>query len=194
VRRRLLNLLTLASAVLSGAALILWSRSYWQPGEWALVADRRYFLWSQGGRLCAGVETRLTDQGPDAVSKLNPAWGNPLLPARYADQWSLSADLAHASTPMPRMGETTIDRWSVVGGAYELHRARVFTVPSAAVAAVLAFPAGARAAAWLVGFARFCRRASRNLCHRCGYSLTGNTSGTCPECGAPNPTPVEPIS
>jgi hypothetical protein len=22
-------------------------------------------------------------------------------------------------------------------------------------------------------------------CHRCGYDLTGNTSGTCPECGTP---------
>lgn len=27
------------------------------------------------------------------------------------------------------------------------------------------------------------RRASSPLCHRCGYDLTGNVSGRCPECG-----------
>lgn len=27
-------------------------------------------------------------------------------------------------------------------------------------------------------------RRSRGLCVRCGYDLTGNTSGRCPECGA----------
>jgi rubrerythrin len=26
-------------------------------------------------------------------------------------------------------------------------------------------------------------------CDHCGYDLTGNESGTCPECGAPSPTP-----
>lgn len=30
-------------------------------------------------------------------------------------------------------------------------------------------------------------RALRNLCQHCGYSLTGNTSGTCPECGTAVP-------
>ncbi len=27
------------------------------------------------------------------------------------------------------------------------------------------------------------RRRKRNLCVLCGYNLTGNTSGVCPECG-----------
>jgi predicted amidophosphoribosyltransferase len=27
-------------------------------------------------------------------------------------------------------------------------------------------------------------RRSRGLCSGCGYNLKGNTSGTCPECGA----------
>jgi len=30
------------------------------------------------------------------------------------------------------------------------------------------------------------RLLSRYACHRCGYSLVGNTSGTCPECGTPS--------
>ena len=31
---------------------------------------------------------------------------------------------------------------------------------------------------------RECRRAGRGLCLSCGYDLTGNASGVCPECGA----------
>ena len=35
--------------------------------------------------------------------------------------------------------------------------------------------------------ARLLRRWRQGLCPRCGYSLTGNASGTCPECGTPTP-------
>jgi hypothetical protein len=31
------------------------------------------------------------------------------------------------------------------------------------------------------------RRMSRGLCAACGYPLTGNVSGVCPECGTPVP-------
>lgn len=31
------------------------------------------------------------------------------------------------------------------------------------------------------------RHARRGLCRRCGYDLTGNNSGICPECGSPIP-------
>jgi hypothetical protein len=33
---------------------------------------------------------------------------------------------------------------------------------------------------WLVGFGR---RIPAGHCQQCGYNLTGNTSGVCPECG-----------
>jgi len=36
------------------------------------------------------------------------------------------------------------------------------------------------------------RRVLAGACLRCGYSLTGNTSGTCPECGTPVPQPSRP--
>jgi hypothetical protein len=35
------------------------------------------------------------------------------------------------------------------------------------------------------------RRTSCGLCSSCGYNLTGNTSGVCPECGTPTTTGVE---
>jgi hypothetical protein len=41
------------------------------------------------------------------------------------------------------------------------------------------------ASAWIVAnAARFRRRLRRGQCDRCGFSLVGNQSGRCPECGA----------
>lgn len=34
---------------------------------------------------------------------------------------------------------------------------------------------------------RHSRRRGPNDCRKCGYNLTGNTSGRCPECGTPTP-------
>ncbi len=33
------------------------------------------------------------------------------------------------------------------------------------------------------------RRPLPGICHKCGYDLTGNISGVCPECGQVIPTP-----
>jgi hypothetical protein len=43
---------------------------------------------------------------------------------------------------------------------------------------------------WLGLQRRAIRRRQRGRCNTCGYNLTGNTSGACPECG----TPVSKIS
>jgi hypothetical protein len=45
---------------------------------------------------------------------------------------------------------------------------------------------------WFVGRLRRRRRRTSNLCVTCGYNLTGNTSGTCPECGRPVPMRTPP--
>ncbi len=45
--------------------------------------------------------------------------------------------------------------------------------------AMLAWPVGS----FVVGPVRRHRRRRRGLCAACGYDLTGNTSGVCPECG-----------
>jgi hypothetical protein len=39
---------------------------------------------------------------------------------------------------------------------------------------------------WLARYARTRRRRAAGLCSGCGYSLTGNISGVCPECGKVN--------
>ncbi len=42
----------------------------------------------------------------------------------------------------------------------------------------------------LLGSVERCRREWLNLCTRCGYSLRGNTTGVCPECGAAVSEPI----
>jgi len=41
---------------------------------------------------------------------------------------------------------------------------------------------------WIIREARSVCRIERGCCAACGYNLTGNTSGSCPECGAPVPS------
>ena len=40
---------------------------------------------------------------------------------------------------------------------------------------------------WLVRSMRNDKSTSRAVCQKCSYNLTGNVSGTCPECGTPIP-------
>jgi len=56
---------------------------------------------------------------------------------------------------------------------YELH-----LPPWVAIALLLAYPA-----IFVPRQARNLLRRKRGLCVKCGYNLTGNTSGICPECG-----------
>jgi len=46
----------------------------------------------------------------------------------------------------------------------------------------------------LFGIRLWRRRARKDRCPACGYNLTANTSGTCPECGAPVPSKPEAIA
>jgi len=45
---------------------------------------------------------------------------------------------------------------------------------------------------WIVRRRRAAKRAMIGGCLHCGYSLTGNTSGTCPECGTAIPKASRP--
>jgi hypothetical protein len=47
-------------------------------------------------------------------------------------------------------------------------------------------------AIWIVRRLRLATALKRRRCPQCGYSLTGNTSGTCPECGNPIPQTSRP--
>lgn len=62
---------------------------------------------------------------------------------------------------------------------------RVIVVPFWAIAPVVGL--APLCVAFLLRRWRAARRRGQNRCACCGYSLTGNVSGTCPECGATAP-------
>lgn len=45
----------------------------------------------------------------------------------------------------------------------------------------------------LIPIVRSTRQRRKNCCDKCGYNLTGNQSGVCPECGRPITTPIAPV-
>jgi hypothetical protein len=57
-----------------------------------------------------------------------------------------------------------------------------FAVGIAALYSIEAIRYCVRALRWLPGRERWAR-AKTGLCANCGYDLSGNASGTCPECG-----------
>ena len=73
----------------------------------------------------------------------------------------------------------TVSAWHGDCGDFKRSASTAFVV--AAGIAIL------EASAVAVFFRRPWRRrpSRRGVCARCGYDLTGNTSGTCPECGEP---------
>ena len=65
------------------------------------------------------------------------------------------------------------------------HQFTMFSIsPALIVPYILCVPVMLTAAAICYGLRRE-RRGSLGVCHHCGYNLTGNTSGVCPECGTP---------
>lgn len=70
-----------------------------------------------------------------------------------------------------------------IGAAPALTTLRVLTIP-------LLPPALLLFVATLFCWLRYWRRPAKpGLCSQCGYDLTGNASGACPECGRPVPRP-----
>jgi hypothetical protein len=162
IRRRLFNLASVLSLLLSVATLALWVRSMAHDDEWgtlcgqldytkvrvALVLGCSFSLSSSHGTLAFDTET-----GSDGG-----AW----------------RDCGHMS----------IAGFSYVHEKFGSMDDHTFAVPHWAVAAMLFVP-------W--GWNRYsCRRKEMmTSCPICGYNLTANTSGVCPECGTPVPQTPE---
>jgi hypothetical protein len=84
-----------------------------------------------------------------------------------------------------------LERDRMATGAETFDRLRVAVPYWAVIVASLLGPAWSLAAGARRRGQRQ-RRRQLNLCRRCGYSLAGNASGTCPECGTPVAKEVTP--
>jgi hypothetical protein len=159
VRRRLLNLLTLASLVLCVAVCVLWVRSYSVEEGFFLTDEHNDSLYgaSYSGSVSAGYNSPFCKmyrvQGP-------------------LNQWQYHSRPAGNRIFAWLLGDVSAE-WN--------DYSREATVPYWMLVTALALRPAAVAAR---------RRRSRlrehlRLCRSCGYDLTGNVSGVCPECGSP---------
>jgi hypothetical protein len=200
-----LTALTTASAVLGVAAAALWVSNRWRADELVVTtAGARHRLASVGGALqyarvadwaeppglvCGSFppdcDTELALMLPDhdvytsvcvMLDGLQNGLGPPSPGVRVA--WPPSAERTWRFAGVRLVAGQTPDP---TGATRPLHGGRVHYSNLLVLSAVL--PA-ARVARRLANRLRSRRRSRRGLCARCGYNLTGNASGVCPECGS----------
>ena len=161
--RRLLNLVTVLSLVLCVAAAAYWVRSYFAADsvgvtryEGRRLVSRSIFI--QRGVIGAQVWILPSDFGSG-------------LPPMYRDWWCMT------SAPEPRMELSQLAPRAETWGSGAIS---TYTLPCWVLLLLLSVPP-------TLAYRR--RRSDRTRrvtgrCRSCGYDLTGNVSGVCPECGS----------
>lgn len=191
MKRRLFAVASVLSFALCALTLWLWVRSYLWSDEIALnnngAADtgevtrsRRLYAESRRGSLMIGF----IDTGGDL------SWATP------TGGWQLDTN----PRGLPPIDYFRSEHWhgcNCWNGTSALHGITVHHLG-------IIFPSwmpplffGFGPALWLVRDHAQRRRQRRQrawLCPTCGYNLTGNTSGACPECGTPVPKKKEPAA
>jgi hypothetical protein len=182
--RRLLNLLTALSLLLCVAAVSLWVRSYYVSDSIAYYCDTVVSDGSVGSEW--SIETKrgtvfFARRWSHSVIKTQPT----VETTGSVSEWSwntgpsFSASFPHERTAANRMGFFWgVDRWNGKHG--DRMRGETAICPWWATLTALATLSG------LVPSLRARRRVRRltlGHCPSCGYGLTGNVSGVCPECG-----------
>jgi hypothetical protein len=165
VRRNLFNFAAALSLLLCVATVVLWVRSYhtWDSSHWN-GPDRS----KKTDRYAVGIadgEVSFVHVTTDTVPLLIPPGfrsvaAGPRGP-RPPPTWTfVGITYLNIPTNFSHLAEVNVPLWMPVLALSVLPFVRV-----------------------LQGF----RRVRSGCCLTCGYSLTGNTSGVCPECGTPVP-------
>jgi len=148
------------SLVLCMATAVLWVRSY----RWNTFV-------AYDSAVTAGVQWQYyvdTYEGTVHVARLMNADAASQLPGR-----KIRFVISRVSYPSTLRG---VRYWVVAGNGFQYQH---ITLPFWMIAAACAI-----LPAWgLVRWTRRARRRAVGLCRTCGYSLTGNASDVCPECG-----------
>jgi hypothetical protein len=155
MRRRFFNLVTVLSAILCVATLLVWARSRSHPAILYFSHNHEPCrAWIRGGRV--GI-----DNDPHVAIVL----------AKRDRDLSVMASIQGLESPdlMAPPPSNVPARWSRSSAL--LLPLLVITLSGFTVAPIIA--------SW--GIRRL--RSATRLCIACGYNLTANTSGVCPECG-----------
>jgi hypothetical protein len=166
MRRHLLNLLTALSLLLCAATVALWVRSY---------APRDLTIGSEDGKLLL----LFTDGQWTGIVRTKESYTVP-----YSDVRALARSQATGTGSW--LGVSYFAKTGLASPRGTPGRFLIVAVP-------LAYPAllsAAAATASLLTLARRRARGRQGQCRKCGYDLTGNLSGKCPECGTPVTTPA----
>jgi hypothetical protein len=163
VKRRPLNLLSTLSLLLCAAITLLWVRSYFvgDAFDWATRTGR------------AGVDS--------CRGSLSMGW----VYVPPADLANIERRTLYTSKPASEAaGDRIMPAWSFAGFAlvrfdFRGMRFRELRVPFWLV--VLVTGTAPAVHLWRKRRARM----AAGRCVSCGYNLTGNVSGVCPECGSP---------
>ncbi len=185
MRKMVMVVLTLAAVGISIIAAVSYSghlrTPLWQVGNWRLCLYARDTMarvfWFQQHEPMS-LDLRSAERGDTLL--FDTTSGH-----KYGELHFLTRELLGASgvpyhkvrRPYHRVG-----RVSLTARGTRLPPVSV-TVVRTSMWTVLLIVAAYPALAFIRGPLRRHRRRKRGLCLKCGYNLTGNTSGICPECG-----------
>ena len=172
------------SLLLSVATVVLWVRSYLNFSDCASYhafstseeIERSVHAFSRPGHFQFWYET---DSHPGNSLRIGWQWhlGRRTIPSGLPDVFAGEPHPIFATFSYHHHHTRSLHEWSV-------------DLPH--WVALLIF--GILPLLWLRRHINHLRQHRFDLCSICGYSLTGNTSGTCPECGSPIPKAPEPKS
>jgi len=208
VRFRLFTLLTIGSLLLCLASAVLWVRSYFVDDFVERVhgfGDKlgNDYRWTIVGSVLGsvvimdcvhvdGTRSQGDTQGAgiEAGVRYGYGWIKPIKRDLSLAAIRIAADPVDRSSEFHALGFALVlrDDRDSEKGLWE--RNIQIAIPWSAI--VL----GTGLVSWLCVY-RFRKRnrlataAIKNLCRKCGYSLAGNVSGVCPECGAPARVPTD---
>lgn len=184
MRRRLFSIACAVSLMLCMGALALWARSYRAYDAYVHPHGRwtRTIGWSRGKLIFFDETGRSLNSGwrsrpPVSIGVREPMAGEPGVKHHGsflgATWYVTDGGAASPAVPLLMMPNGGFIRFTQFAPSREV------LIPHWMIAAIFA----GLPAIWFAGFIIRRLRLRQGRCLACGYNLTGNTSGICPECG-----------
>jgi hypothetical protein len=195
MRRRLLNIASTASLLLCMIAAMFWVRSYvvYEGGAVAGKDSLHYVYHYRGVVRYKRIETDPapwwhgleSHPAPNYLDPLTGEWAN--ADEKWSVDWNQSLSYPGRSHFVWQHLGIVIGWGTHLGYIGAPFPTVVVQIPDWLLLSCLAVPS---VELWRRRIRRRLRAKAR-LCVSCGYNLTGNLSGKCPECGQPIPQKTE---